>query len=63
MQAPGRPDEDLVPGSGRRLFADGGPVARLRLLDSVTTTTGVLVATYQPTRADGGHQHLTSRMC
>jgi hypothetical protein len=37
MQAPGRPDEDLVLGSGRRLFADGGPLATLRLVDRVTT--------------------------
>jgi hypothetical protein len=29
MQAPGQPDEDLVLGSGRRLFADGGPLATL----------------------------------
>jgi dihydrofolate reductase len=38
----------LVLGSGRRLFPDGGPLAALRLLDAKTTTTGVLVATYQP---------------
>jgi hypothetical protein len=38
MQAPGRPDEDPVPGSRRRLFADGGPLATLRLLDRMTTT-------------------------
>ena len=57
MQAPGRPDEDPVLGSGRRLVADPGPLATLRLLDRATTTTGVLVATSQPTRTDGGHQH------
>jgi dihydrofolate reductase len=39
----------LVLGSGRRLFPDDGPVARLRLVDSVTTTTGVIIATYRPT--------------
>jgi dihydrofolate reductase len=39
----------LVLGSGSRLFPDGGPVADLRLVDSVTTTTGVVIATYQPT--------------
>ena len=44
-------------GIGRRLVADGGPVAALRLLDSVTTTTGVLAATYQPTRTNGRHEH------
>jgi dihydrofolate reductase len=38
----------LVLGSGRRLFTDGGAVAALRLVDSVTTTTGVVIATYQP---------------
>lgn len=38
----------LVLGSGRRLFPDGSPPAELRLADSVTTTTGVMIATYQP---------------
>ena len=37
----------LVLGSGRRLFPDGCPFARLRLIDTVTTTTGVVIATYQ----------------
>jgi dihydrofolate reductase len=37
----------LVLGSGRRLFPDG-VFATLRLLDSVTTTTGVMIATYRP---------------
>jgi dihydrofolate reductase len=37
----------LVLGSGRRLFQDGGPSARLRLVDARTTTTGVVIATYQ----------------
>ncbi len=40
----------LVLGSGRRLFADGSPHASLRLVDSATTTTGVVIATYQPAR-------------
>jgi len=39
----------LVLGTGRRLFRDGVR-APLRLTDSVTTTTGVLLATYQPAR-------------
>ena len=39
----------LVLGSGRRLFRDGGPYATLRLVDTKTTTTGVIIATYQPT--------------
>ena len=38
----------LVLGSGRRLFADHGPVARLQLIDATPTTTGVVIATYRP---------------
>jgi len=38
----------LVLGSGRRLFADDGTLARLRLLNSIPTTTGVIIATYEP---------------
>lgn len=38
----------LVLGSGRRLLPDGGAFAKLRLVDCVPTTTGVLIATYQP---------------
>jgi dihydrofolate reductase len=36
----------LVLGSGRRLFPDDGSLAALKLVDSVTTTTGVMIATY-----------------
>jgi dihydrofolate reductase len=36
----------LVLGSGRRLFPDGSPTT-FRLLDSVSTTTGVMIATYE----------------
>jgi len=37
----------LVLGTGRRLFPDDGyALGALRLLDSVTTTTGVVIATY-----------------
>ncbi len=38
----------LVAGSGRRLFPDGGSFAALRLVDAVTTTTGVVISTYRP---------------
>ena len=38
----------LVLGSGRRLFPDGAAPATLRLISTVTTTTGVVIATYQP---------------
>jgi dihydrofolate reductase len=37
----------LVLGSGRRLFTDGGAYASLRLVDAITTTTGVVIATYR----------------
>lgn len=37
----------LVLGSGRRMFPDGH-AATFRLVDSVTTTTGVIIATYRP---------------
>jgi dihydrofolate reductase len=43
----------LVLGSGRRLFTDGGSFTALRLVDTKTTTTGVVIATYQPASADG----------
>jgi dihydrofolate reductase len=38
----------LVLGTGRRLFADGGASASLRLVGSKTTDKGVVIATYQP---------------
>jgi dihydrofolate reductase len=37
----------VVLGSGRRLFPDGSAFSALRLVDSVTTTTGVVIATYE----------------
>lgn len=39
----------LVLGTGRRMFA-GGRHASLRLVESSTTSTGVLIATYEPAR-------------
>jgi dihydrofolate reductase len=38
----------LVLGSGRRLFPEQGPMHPLKLADSRTTTTGVVIATYHP---------------
>jgi dihydrofolate reductase len=38
----------LVLGTGRRLFPDDGALASLKLLDAKATTTGVIIATYQP---------------
>jgi dihydrofolate reductase len=44
----------LLLGSGLRLFPDGAPVD-LELIDSITTTTGVVIARFQaPNRADQG---------
>ena len=37
----------LVLGSGRRLFPDGSPCVNFRLVDTKTSTTGVVMATYQ----------------
>ena len=37
----------LVLGSGHKLFQGGSPLTRLRLLDSVAATKGVVIATYQ----------------
>jgi dihydrofolate reductase len=44
----------LVLGAGRHLFPDGGAFAALQLIDAKTTTTGVLIATYQPTEPTVG---------
>jgi dihydrofolate reductase len=38
----------LLLGSGHRMFADDGRRTALRLVDSVTTSKGVVIATYQP---------------
>jgi dihydrofolate reductase len=44
----------LVLGSGRRLFADDGAFAALRLVDAQTTSTGVLIATYRQVEQTAG---------
>jgi dihydrofolate reductase len=44
----------LVLGSGRRLFADGGASAALQLVESKTTSKGVVIATYHPTGLPSG---------
>ena len=38
----------VILGSGRRMFGDDRGRAALRLVDSVSTTTGVVIATYHP---------------
>jgi dihydrofolate reductase len=37
----------IILGSGRRLFAEGGPPAELHLAETRTTDSGVIIATYQ----------------
>jgi dihydrofolate reductase len=38
----------LILGSGRRLFNESGSRAALKLIDTKTTSTGVMIATYRP---------------
>jgi dihydrofolate reductase len=38
----------VVAGRGKRLFKDGRSLKRMRLVDSKTTPTGVILATYHP---------------
>ena len=38
----------LVLGSGRRLFTENSPMAKLQLVDSKTTPKGVMIATFLP---------------
>jgi len=44
----------LVLGSGRRLFTDGGAFAALRLRNTKTTASGVVIATYHPAELKAG---------
>jgi dihydrofolate reductase len=44
----------LVLGQGRRLFDERGPGVDFDLVDSVTTSKGVIIATYQSDRAGNG---------
>lgn len=46
----------LVLGSGRRLFPDGASLATLRLISATPTSTGVIVAIYEPTGAEPASQ-------
>jgi dihydrofolate reductase len=38
----------VVLGTGLQLFPDGGAFAKLHLVETTTTTTGVIIATYRP---------------
>lgn len=44
----------LVLGSGRRLFPDGATFSTLKFVNSKTTTTGVVIATYEPAGSTTG---------
>jgi dihydrofolate reductase len=44
----------LVLGAGLRLFSDASPTTALRLVDSKTTGTGVIIATYEPGEEETG---------
>lgn len=52
----------LVLGTGTRLFAEHGPHLRLRLTESVTTTTGVMLATYRRGRHNPVPAHLANAL-
>jgi len=41
----------VVLGTGKRLFREGGPARALRLVDAVTTTSGLVTLTYEPAAA------------
>jgi len=41
----------LVLGTGRRLFAEGSPFTKFQLVDTKTSSTGVIMATYRPAEA------------
>lgn len=44
----------IVLGSGKRLFRAGSPLTSLVLIDSKTTTKGVVISTYRPAGKAGG---------
>jgi len=41
----------IVLGGGKRLFRDGSAKRELRLVDSTTSGTGIVIATYEPVRS------------
>jgi dihydrofolate reductase len=43
----------VVLGSGKRLFKDGSDTTALKLLDTKTVGSGVLILTYQPAEKEG----------
>lgn len=49
-------EHPVVLGCGKRLFADGGPMRTMRLIDARATTSGLALLTYRPAR--GGRPSL-----
>ena len=41
----------VVLGSGKRVFRDGNPTGALRLIEATTTSSGLAILSYQPTRS------------
>jgi dihydrofolate reductase len=41
----------ITVGGGKRLFAEGTQAQEFKLVDSKSSTTGVIIATYEPTGA------------
>ena len=39
----------VVLGNGKRLFREGGPAIQMKLVDSRTSTAGLVILTYEPT--------------
>jgi hypothetical protein len=52
----------VVLGTGKRLFRDGTSVVALRLIEAVTTTSGLVALTYEPA-ARGSSGRLGRRRC
>jgi dihydrofolate reductase len=51
----------VILGSGQRMFPESGPMAKLRLIKSVTTPKGVIIATYQPAADVGTEPAVAAR--
>ena len=44
----------IILGSGKRLFRDGGPTTTLRLVDTKTLSSGLVILTYEPVEKEDG---------
>ncbi len=45
----------IVLGSGKRLFREGGPTTTLRLVNTKTASSGLVILTYEPAEKEDGH--------